>query len=389
MILLLSYHFNFTNLTWTNHPFHNLGSIQLSSLLVLFLTTFLSILIIIIPSYPLIIIFLITQFFSIILTLFALIFVFISTTPYIWNEYIGCSSSFEGFLSAWNSVDIYLHSVDELFCSDECPCYMNKTTSYKFLIDVSSAPYFSQWNITPSSAAPSKFQECKDKTIAEAYNKYLIRNAYFTKIFKQKEFHAFYKNIEEYFNCNGFCATTYHSEVTNTSMKMVKYLFSDVSKGVPQHIGCLEVVMKWLRKMLLAFGCVCCCAVVTQITLFVLGCLMLWENMKEKKNKKKQRKKEEIEMKIKKRIEHLIVDSKSDSAITNEAGSKASLIHNSNANNVNTDNHNDLLLSKIKKVISTSNDEDDEFTIEQGTFRPNESQRTESSFNFNATNYQQ
>jgi N-acetylhexosamine 1-kinase len=32
---------------------------------------------------------------------------------------------------------------------------------------------------------------------------------------------------------------------------------------------------------------------------------------------------------------------------------------------------------------------DDVFTIEQGTFRPNESQQTESSFNFNATTYQQ
>ena len=270
---------------------------------------------------------------------------------------------------------------------------MNKTTSYKFLIDVSSAPYYTQWNITPSSAAPSKFQECKDKVIAEAYNKYLIRNAYFTKIFKQKEFHMFYKNIEEYFNCNGFCATTYHSEVTNTSMKMVKYLFSDVSKGVPQHIGCLEVVMEWLRKMLIAFGCVCVCAVVTQIAMFVLGSIMLWENTKEKKNEKKQRKKEEIEMKIKKRNMHLIGDSKSDSAISNETGSKASLIQNNNSNNTNTDNHNDLLLSKIKKKtinISTSNDEDDEvFTIEEGTFRPNESQQTESSLNFNATNYQQ
>lgn len=306
----------------------------------------------------LIILFVIFLLLSFLFTLGVAIFVFIGTQTRYWNEYTGCDAKYDGFLAAWNSVDLYLHSVDELFCSEKCPCYFNKTTAYKFITNTESAPYYGQWTTTVSSAAPLKFQECEDEPIAEAYNNYLIRNAYFQKTFKPKKFHKFYKKVEEFFQCTGFCATTYYNAQTGTNMKMVKYLFSDVSKGVPKHIGCLEQIMDWLWKTLNAFAAVCLVLFVVQFLLFVILVLFLVTLRREERQAEAARR-------------------------------RAQKFRESQLNKNESEEQHLKPSDEEDKVLPPQDISHDTNTIELGSFRPNDSQRSENTFDFMPSGFKQ
>ena len=303
----------------------------------------------------LIILFVIFLLLSFLFTLGVAIFVFIGTQTRYWNEYTGCDAKYDGFLEAWNTVDLYLHSVDELFCSEKCPCYFNKTTAYKFITNTESAPYYGQWITSVSSAAPLKFQECEDEPIAEAYNNYLIRNAYSKKTFKPKKFHKFYKKVEEFFQCTGFCATTYYNAQTGTNMKMVKYLFSDVSKGVPKHIGCLEQIMDWLWKTLHAFAAICLALFLIQFLLFVILILFLVTLIREEKKAEAERRRAQ---KFKER-------------------------------QIQDETEKQNLKPSEEDVVPPHDISHDTNTIELGSFRPNDSQRSEKTFDFMPSGFKQ
>ena len=126
-----------------------------------------------------------------------------------------------------------------------------------------------------------------------------MRNAYYNNSFKQDWFHTYYRHVEEYFQCTGFCSLTYNSSMTGTSMKIVKYLFSDVTKGIPKHFGCLDRILDWLFKTLNALGAVCLFMFVVEVILFIIVILLLGimneENKAEADSKKKEEKGIEME----------------------------------------------------------------------------------------------
>ena len=236
---------------------------------------------------------------SFLFTLAVAIFVFIGTKTRWWNESLGCNTQYDGMLRAWGSVDLYLQSVDELFCSKRCPCSFNRTISQKFILNTTTAPYFNQWGKRNLQLHPKRFQDCNKTEIDEAYNNYLMRNAYYNNSFKQDWFHTYYRHVEEYFQCTGFCSLTYNSSMTGTSMKIVKYLFSDVTKGIPKHFGCLDRILDWLFKTLNDLGAVCLFMFVVEVILFIIVILLLGimneENKAEADSKKKEEKGIEME----------------------------------------------------------------------------------------------
>ena len=88
-------------------------------------------------------------------------------------------------------------------------------------------------------------------------------------------FRKYYKHIEEKFHCVGFCGTTYYNTRTQTNAKIVKYLFSDLTKGIPEHFGCVGDIMSWLRKTVNAFAACALFMFVIQFILFILALLFL------------------------------------------------------------------------------------------------------------------
>ena len=195
--------------------------------------------------------------------------IFILNQTNYWNETLGCHSQYKGIFKIWSSIDIYLQSVDELLCSNYCPCYINRTTTIKFLTNINIAPYYNLWYTSNSSFFVNKFQKCDEVTYYKAYNNYLMRNSYFNYTLNQKNFDKYFSHIEKYFKCTGFCGLNYFNQNTQTNSKIVKYLFSDISE-VPKNFGCLDKILDWFKINLYIFGLFFLCLFLLQLVLIVL-----------------------------------------------------------------------------------------------------------------------
>ena len=143
------------------------------------------------------------------------------------------------------------------------------------------------------------FQSCDKSAQEEAFSNYIERNAYTKSKLKPNNFWKYFKHIEEYFECSGFCSTIYNNSITNTNMRTVKYLFSDIRTGVPKYIGCLDRILDWLPKMLNAFGIVCFVSGLVQIILFgvIIGIVVYTERNGVKGRKGKQKEKHKVKKK--------------------------------------------------------------------------------------------
>lgn len=139
------------------------------------------------------------------------------------QQYIGCNTEYNGIMEIWQDVDSYMINIDTYFCSDLCPCQFTNTGPFESNSTIS--PYYYQWKKTNPGAI--QFQNCsqsvKDKTVAEY-------NASHNDTIDADLFADYFAEIENKFNCTGFCKTDYVSTVTNTKMVMHKYMFTDVNR---------------------------------------------------------------------------------------------------------------------------------------------------------------
>lgn len=262
-------------MSWSSHGFRTLGALQLAATLLVFVVIIIGFAGICTSNPGLMILFIILSILSALCSLGIAIFCFIGTQTRYWNDYVGCDAKYDGYLSMWNSVDNYLYAVDSLLCSDECPCYFNDVTTSLYASNTSTSPYYNLWKKDNKTTYAKRFQDCSDVVIAEAKNEYLYSNAYYNHTFNDKWFRKYYKHIEEKFHCVGFCGTTYYNTRTHTNAKIVKYLFSDLTKGIPEHFGCVGDIMNWLRKTVNAFAACALVMFVIQFILFILALLLL------------------------------------------------------------------------------------------------------------------
>ena len=238
---------------WTNHYFGPLGILEIVGISFSMLITLISFIIIILDSKCLLIILLITILISSIFTFIISIFLFIGTQVRYWNESLGCHTQYKGLYQAWKSVDIYLQSVDETLCSIDCPCYFNRTTTMKYLNNPNINFYYNNWYVRNVSIDALRIQDCNKSSRKKSYNNYLMRNAYYNYTLNTYWFDWYFSKVEKYFKCTGFCGLTYYNENMRTNAKIVKYLFSDLSK-VPENFGCLDSFIHWLQRMMNSVG---------------------------------------------------------------------------------------------------------------------------------------
>jgi hypothetical protein len=169
---------------------------------------------------------------------------------------MGCNGQFSGIMESWRGIDLYLQKVDQYLCSPECPCYFTNTTS--FVANPAINPFYSAWtknNVPPGNVA---FQNCSGTVQRKAYQEAAAGDAYFDpqNNFNQERFSAYMANVETDFQCAGWCNVTYVNPTTSSRMVMFKYLFTDINRGPPQNLGCLDAVIRWLPSYLQAYGSV-------------------------------------------------------------------------------------------------------------------------------------
>ena len=262
---------------WTDHYFGPLGILEIVSISFSMLITLIAFILITLNKKILLIILLITLILSSIFVLSISILLFFGTQVKNWNENLGCNSEYKGLFLAWKSVDIYLQSVDEVLCSNDCPCYFNRTTTMKYLKNPISNNYFNTWKVRNVSIDAIKFQDCNKVAQKKAYNNYLMRNAYFKNTLNTYWFNWYFGKVEKFFKCTGFCSLSYYNENMQTNGKILKYLFSDLTKGVPENLGCLNSFLNWLLNTMNAVGILFFFIFLFQFFFFVFVLLLIME----------------------------------------------------------------------------------------------------------------
>ena len=149
-----------------------------------------------------------------------------------------------------------------------------------------------------SSDSMIKIQSCEDKTQLRSNYKAELKKKNIDG-FTGKIFEGFWEHIENKFKCTGFCSTIYepdssmigYYQAPNTlenapkQRELIKYIFSDVNKGIPKHRGCMMQIMKWLPKMLISFGSFALFAALVQFGLFILSISLLGASSSDDANK--------------------------------------------------------------------------------------------------------
>lgn len=146
------------------------------------------------------------------------------------NTYFGCNGKFNGVMEVWQGIDAYLQRVDQSLCSPECPCIINNKIPFETNATVS--PYYKNWNTTENTLGAISFQNCsiqvQENTKSLAEKDDVLFNP--KKDFDSNLFARYMGNIEQNFNCAGWCNVTYANPTVRKSTTMYKYLFSDINK---------------------------------------------------------------------------------------------------------------------------------------------------------------
>ena len=153
-----------------------------------------------------------------------------------------------------------------------------------FTSNSSTSAYYNIWSKINFQFYPTFIDNCGEDNLQKIYDEYLSLNAYYKHTFNQKKFHKYFKRFEKKFKCTGFCGLNYFNDITKTNQKIVKYLFSDINNGIPEHFGCLHVMIYWIKKIILSFGINSIILFVCQFGLFIFGIILKYSSSENENN---------------------------------------------------------------------------------------------------------
>ena len=171
------------------------------------------------------------------------------------NGSLGCQTELTGVLQIFENIDIYLMYVNSLFCGANCKCKFSDDNSIKeniFLNDEIYKEFKNDENKGENDIV--KFQDCHNLIKDEARNRYLEHPKAAKYPIDTEKFQKYFKKLEKRFKCTGWCKTAYKDPYTLDNRYIVKYLFSDVEKGLPHHIGCMNKISSWLPHYVMTIG---------------------------------------------------------------------------------------------------------------------------------------
>ena len=185
---------------------------------------------------------------------------------------LGCNSELTGVLEMWKNVDLYLMYADSILCSDLCPCSLNKRVYQEFQDDYFAVNALKAWGTGVIKATSYNgikkdgtlgdtrekpefsFRNCPDKIREEAHRRYIENPSSRDHWIDPAKFATYWKNLENRFNCTGWCKTNYIDPYTSQNKMMFKFIFSNVNKGIVGYPGCLHRITNWLPSLLGAIG---------------------------------------------------------------------------------------------------------------------------------------
>ena len=207
------------------------------------------------------------------------------------KNYIGCNTKFKGLLKYWNSIDRYIIESDKKLCSSSCICKFNEFSEKMFESDpIAYTIYKNYWYKSNSSNEDSSYeriQDCPNVDIQTIYDE--DYKDYYDREINGNKFNIFWKNVEERFNCAGFCITNYQSDsniIEGSSIDtryypnqipMVKYTFSGINRGPVKHKGCFRLLMKWMIDALISFAVLGLISSFFQFGIFICSISLLCE----------------------------------------------------------------------------------------------------------------
>ena len=205
------------------------------------------------------------------------------------KNYLGCNTRFKGLLKYWRSIDSYIIEADKKLCSSECICKFNAFSEKMFESDpIAYTIYSNFWNKSYNESdenAFEKIQDCNNINLQYIYdNEY---KSYYDMKINSEKFNIFWKNVEERFDCAGFCITNYQSDydiIKNADgdsrnypnqIPMIKYTFSGINKGPVKHKGCFRLLVKWMIESLISFAVLGLISSIIQLCIFVISVELL------------------------------------------------------------------------------------------------------------------
>ena len=191
---------------------------------------------------------------------------------------LGCKSELTGVLEMFNNIDNYFIYADSLLCSEQCKCKFSESIKDLYLNNIyspGSYSTFNSWNIIYKKITEKGYfnfwENCSISVKEEVRNRYLESKNSLSYRINYEKFAKYWKNIEEKFNCTGWCQTNYIDPYTLKEKKMLKFIFSDINYGIPKYPGCINRLTNWLPSMVGATGgCLIVCAFVESIVVFLV-----------------------------------------------------------------------------------------------------------------------
>ena len=164
-----------------------------------------------------------------------------------------------------------------LVCSPLCKCYVNEDIYNKMKTNYFTYETFSHLSDNMKiSNLKFNIENCSEdslESIQEIYNSNPKNN--YNKINDFKKFHSYWKGIEKRFKCTGWCKTKYTNIYTLKNDTMMKYIFSDINRGVPLYPGCLNRLINWIPSLVAVVGVLLITCGFVQIINLIFSFLLL------------------------------------------------------------------------------------------------------------------
>ena len=177
-------------------------------------------------------------------------------------------------------MDSYIINVDRSLCSPDCACRLTNRGIFQQNPNTTSA--FSTWTLTDQVFGATAFQNCSSAVQANTLAASISQNPLFpADTFQPSSFHDYMSRIEREFKCVGWCNVIYLTPASTTPITLSKYLFSDINRGIPENVGCIQILMHWLPGYLLAWGSVAMVLFGIEIVLFALAAMLAASRKKE------------------------------------------------------------------------------------------------------------
>lgn len=172
-----------------------------------------------------------------------------------------------------------MQAVDQVLCSEGCPCYFDKESTKLYEENATFAPFFNLWNTSDIKFMAKNFDGCPAKLRYFAYEEAMKRNPKLDPEgnFDIIKFAEYFQHVESTFHCTGWCRLNYFNPDYQKFVTIGKYLFTNVNgpnwdhSVPPPYLGCFDVLMAWLPGYLIAWGAIVLCGVSCQVFLVGLG----------------------------------------------------------------------------------------------------------------------